>query len=254
MSKLHEILAVESSREGYFKDSLIEMTNLFKNKIAHFQGFTKTLTLHGEDTPEKQAKELAEFESQSLTTTVNAELDYLGGVVSKYLDVIYQKDEANQRAIADIIIGNKVIAKDVPATTLLSLENKFKQLRVIYDQIPTLQPGTQWESDPTLGKGVYLDKNNQIRTKTKRGFDFKVLVAATDKHPAQVEKWDINEDIGFTTVTRWTGMLSVSEKSELLKRFDELTSAIKQARQRANGVEVNDVHIGDVLFNYLHSN
>ncbi|RWZ87193.1 MAG: hypothetical protein EO766_11725 [Hydrotalea sp. AMD] len=253
MSKLHEILAVESSTEGYFKDALVEMTNLFKNKVAHFNAFNKTLTLHGEDTPEKAAKELAETENQTLTTTVKTELDYLADVVTQYLDVIAQKDDANQRAVADIIINGVTIASNVPATTLLSLENKLKQLRPIYDQIPTLQPGTDWKLDPSLGDGVYVDSNKQVRSKTKKGFDFKVLTPATDKHPAQVEKWETVDDIGFTTLTRWTSMISVADKSALLKRFDALSKAVKQARQRANEVEVHDVHIGQALFDYLYN-
>jgi isocitrate/isopropylmalate dehydrogenase len=251
MSKLHEILAVEGTTEGYFKDAITEMTNLFKNKVNHFNGFTKVLTLHGEETPEKTAKELAETENQTLTTTMNSELDYLAGVVTQYIDVIAQKDDANQRAVADITIDGVVIAANVPATTLLSLENKLKQLRPVLEQIPTLQPGTSWQVDETLGEGVYVDQNKQIRTKTKKGFDFKVLTPATDKHPAQIEKWETIEDIGFTTLTRWTSMISVADKSALLKRFDALSKAVKQARQRANEVEVNDVHIGQALFDYI---
>jgi hypothetical protein len=253
-TKLHEILAVESTREGYFKDALTEMTNLFKNKLSHFSGFNKTLVLHGEDTPEKSAKEAAETENQAIVTTVSTELGYLGDVVSKYVDVLFQKDDANQRAVADIIIDGKAVITNVPATTLLSLENKLKQLRVVYDQIPTLQPGTTWALDPTLGKGVYLDQHNLVRTRSKKGFDFKVLVPSTDKHPAQVEKWETNEDIGFTTTTRWTSMLSVADKSTLLERFDKLAEAVKQARQRANEVEVHQVKIGKALFDYLHTN
>lgn len=252
MSKLHEILAVEGSKEGYFKDALVEMTNLFKNKLNHFNGFNKILTLHGEETPEKTAKELSETENQTLTTTVQAELNYLADVVANYVDVLYQKDDANQRAFADIIIDDKIIAKNVPATTLLSLENKLKQLRPVYDQIPTLQPGTSWQAEPSLGDGVYIDANKQIRTKTKKGFDFKVLTPATDKHPAQIEKWETVEDVGFTTLTRWTGMISVAEKVEILKRFDKLSQAVKQARQRANEVEVNKVNIGRSLFDYIN--
>lgn len=252
MTKLHEILAVEGNKEGYFKDALIEMTNLFKNKMSHFQGFNKFLTLHGEESPEKIAKELAEGESQTITTTVPTELDYLADVVSNYVDVIYQKDDANQRATADIIIDDVVIAKAIPATTLLSLENKLKQLKVVYDQIPTLQPGTSWRLDPTIGEHVFVDENKQIRTKTKKGFDFKVLTQATDKHPAQIEKWETVEDIGFTTMTKWTSMISVADKVELLKRFDKLAAAVKQARQRANEVEVNKVNVGAKLMNYIN--
>lgn len=252
MTKLHEILAVEGTKEGYFKNALIEMTNLFTKKISHFNGFNKTLTLHGEDSPEKTAKELSETENQTVTTTVNTELDYLADVITNYIDVIYQKDEANQRATADIIIDGKVIRANVPATTLLSLENKFKQIRPIYDQIPTLQPGTTWKLEESIGEHIYIDADKQIRTKTKKGFDFKVLTPATDKHPAQIEKWETVEDIGFTTLTRWTGMISVAEKVELLKKFDKLTDAIKQARQRANEIEVTNTKIGDALFKYLH--
>jgi len=252
MTKLHEILAVEGTKEGYFKNSLVEMTNLFTKKISHFSGFNKILTLHGEETPEKVAKELSETENQTVTTTVQSELDYLSGVVSNYVDVIYQKDEANQRAVADIIIDGVVLIQDVPVTTLLSLENKLKQVRPVYDQIPTLQPGTTWKLDESLGKNIYIDVDKQIRTKTKKGFDFKVLTAATDKHPAQIEKWETVEDIGFSTLTRWTGMISVADKVELLKKFDKLADAIKQARQRANEVEVVDKKIGSALFKYLH--
>lgn len=252
-TKLHEILAVEASKEGYFKDALVETTNLFKNKISHFNGSNKQLTLFGDESPEKTAKETAETENTSLTTTVGAELEYLAEVVTNFVDVIYQKDDANQRAVADIIVDGIPIATGIPATTLLSLENKLKQLRVVYDQIPTLQPGTTWKLDESLGKGVYVDANNQVRTKTKKGFDFKVLTPATNQHPAQIEKWETVEDIGFTTHTRWTGMISVAEKVELLKRFDKLTHAVKQARQRANEVEVHKVNIGKQLFDYLNS-
>jgi len=250
--KLQEILAVEGSKEGYFKEALVEMTNLFKNKINHFNGFNKTLTLHGDETPEKTAKELSESEHQSLTTTVSAELNYLGEVIANYVDVFYQKDDANQRAVADIEIDGNIIAKNVPATTLLSLENKLKQIRPVYDQIPTLQPGTSWVLEPSLGEHVYQDTNQQIRTKTKKGFDFKQLVPATDKFPAQIEKWETVDDIGFTTLTRWTGMISVADKVELLKRFDKLTQAVKQARQRANEVDVRKVNIGRALFKYVN--
>lgn len=252
MPRLHEILAVESSKEGYFKDALVEMTNLFKNKVSHFNGSNKKLTLFGDESPEKTAKEAAETENTSLTTTVGAELEYLAEIVTNYVDVLYQKDDANQRAVADIIVDNVTVVTGVPSTTLLSLENKLKQLRPIYDQIPTLQPGTTWKLDDSIGKNVYTDENKQVRTKTKKGFDFKVLTPATDKHPAQIEKWETVEDIGFTTLTRWTGMISVSEKVELLKRFDKLAHAVKQARQRANEVEVNKVNIGKKLFDYLN--
>lgn len=254
MTKLHEILAVEGTKEGYFKNAIPEMVNLFKNKASHFNGFQRTLELFGEETPEKTAYEAAESEFQQLTTSVPEELDnYLNKVVGDYLDVSYSKDEANTRAFADIIIDGNVLLTKVPATTLLGLENKLKQLRQVYEMIPTLQPGTNWVKAPDLGKFVWRDSNPEVRTKTKKSFDFKVLVPATDKHPAQIEKWDTTESIGVFTKDRWTAMLSVYEKSELLGRFDKLMSAVKQARQRANEVEIDlTKSIGSKIFDYLH--
>lgn len=252
MTKLHEILAVEPQKEGYFKNAIPEMINLFKNKVSHFNGFQRTLKLFGEETAEKLAAEKAESEFQALTSTVPSELKYLEKVVGEYLDVVFQKDEANQRAVADIEIDGEVIASSVPASTLLGLENKLKQLRPVYEQIPTLQPGTFWNKAAEMGRYIWRDANDEVRTKTKKSFDFKILVAATDKHPAQIEKWDTTEAVGVFTKTRWCGMLSVHEKSELLERFDKLAAAVKKARCRANDVEINHRKISDKIFSFLH--
>jgi hypothetical protein len=135
----------------------------------------------------------------------------------------------------------------------LGLEAKLKSIRPIYDEIPTLPPGTEWESDPSFGKYVYKDKNANVTAKTKKTFDFKILTPATDKHPAQIEKWNIDVPVGYFTKTRWSSCLSVAQKSALLARLDKLAQAIKQARQRANGQEVDTKSkIGSKLFEYLH--
>ena len=255
MPKLHEILAIEGDKEGYFKKAVPEMIDLFKNKTQRFQGHNRTLKLVGEETFEKLEAEKAESENLSITTTVPVELDYLARLTTEYIDVIAQKDLANSEAKADVIVDGQIILSGIPATTLLSLENKFKYLRQVYEEIPTLQPGASWIKDPSIGKYVYKDSNPEVRAKTKKSFDYKVLVQATDKFPAQIEKWDINIDIGYFTKIRWSGMLSVADKSALLGRLDKLIQAIKQARQRANEQEVNPHRrIGKQLFAYLHTN
>lgn len=251
MASLHEILAVESDKEGYFKKAIPELIDLFKNKVQRFQGHTRTLKLLGEETVEKIEAEKAESENVSVTTTVPDELRYLSNLVTDYLDIIAQKDFANCNTKADVIVDGEVLLKDIAATTLLSLENKLKAVRQIFEEIPTLQPGVAWEKDSSIGKYIYKDTNAEVRAKTKKTFDFKVLVPATDKHPAQIEKWDINVDVGYFTKIRWSGMLSVADKSLLLGRFDKLIQAIKQARQRANEFKITQVKVGDVLFDYI---
>lgn len=253
MTKLHEILAVETDKDGYFKKAVPEMIDLFKGKASRFQAHNRTLKLIGEETPEKIEAEKAESEYLAMVTTVPAELIYLSGVVVDYINILAQKDEANCNAKADVIIGGKTILRDIPATTLLSMESKLKQIRSIFEEIPTLQPGTKWNKDETMGNYVYVDTNPEVRAKTKANVMHKILVPPTDKHPAQIEKWTENSDIGYFTKVRWSGMLSVADKSTLLGRLDKLTQAIKQARQRANEQEVNtSIQIGEALFNYLY--
>lgn len=54
-------------------------------------------------------------------------------------------------------------------------------------------------------------------------------------------------------ITNTSGMLSPSEKSDLLERTDNLIRAVKEARQRANTVEaVVQKGFGDTIFGYLH--
>jgi len=251
-TKLHEILAIEGTKEGLFKSTIPEMVNLFSKKANHFVGFERTLSLNGEDTPEKTDRERAEAEHQSISTTIASELNYLKGIVGDYFDIMFQRDDANQNAVADIVVDGVMIVVDVPSTTLLALENKLKQLRPIYEQIPTLQPGISWVLDPAMGDHVYRDMNPEVRTKTQKGFQFKIMVPATDKFPAQVEKWESVDDIGHFTKIRWSSMISVADKSKLLSNFDKISMAVKQARQRANEVEVANRKIGDDLFNFIN--
>lgn len=251
MAKLHEILAVENGKETLFKNTLPEMVTLFKSKTDHFWGGQRTLELFGEETVEKRRQEEAESESKELVTTVPSELEYLGKIVVDYIDVMFQKDEANQRATADLIVNGKVLATSVPATTLLGLENKLKGLRPVFEAIPTLQPGPKWEKAEDLGPGIYHDANPEIRTKTAKSFDFKVLVPATEHHPAQIEKWTVDTPIGVYTKNRWCSMMSTLDKSNLLARYDDMMEAIKQARCRANDVDVSTARIGKQVIEWL---
>lgn len=48
-------------------------------------------------------------------------------------------------------------------------------------------------------------------------------------------------------------MMSVSEKSKILGRIDDLLLAVKKARQRANNVDVQKVNVGAKLLNYINN-
>lgn len=249
MAKLHELLAVEGDLEGTYKKILEETTTTFAKKPGLFFGFSKELEMFADSAGGLETPN----EYQELTDTVHSKLEYTASSVKRYFDAVLQKEMTNQTARADLVVDGKVIADLLPATFLLGLETKLKALRKVYEAIPTLAPGKKWVPDPTKGEHVYLTDRPDEKFKTAKTFKHKVLYEATDKHPAQIEKWEETENVGKYVTTTWSGMLTSAEKSEMIGRLDKLLRAVKKARQRANTAEVVKGSIGDKLFAFINN-
>lgn len=246
MGKLHELLAVEGDLAGISKKISEETISTFK-KPDHFIGQHRHLDMF--DAAE-QSKVVAD-EYKEMVTTVVDKLDYFSKAMINYFDAVLQKETTNQNACADLIVDNITIAKAVPATFLLGMESKLKELRVVFESAPTLAPGVAWEKDETQGRGVYRMKNADEKLKTAKSFMHKVLYDATDKHPAQIEKWEEQTAVGRYITNTTSGMLSLAEKSIYLGRIDKLIQAVKKARMQANTVEVVENKCGDAIFSYI---
>ena len=247
MPKLHEVLAVEGELKGANEKILIETAATFSKKAAHFSGSHKQYRPFNDAEAEAEGFE----ENHEMVTTVNAKLNHMWTHVSRYLDAKLQKERTNQEARANIEIDGKTIAEDVPATFLLGLESKIVQWRKVLDQVPTLAPGVSWRKDPDKGEHVYLAEHQETSFRTKKTVQHKILSEATDHHPAQIERWNEDTNVGKYITTRWCGMLSAAEKSELIEKLDKLSRAVKQARQRANSTEIVKSKIGMRIVDFL---
>lgn len=247
MPKLHEILAVESDVEGKYRKILEEAADSFKNKHHLFSASNVSYEPFDED---KRALE-SEIEYKEMSTTVDKKLAYMFKSVEKYLNVVYQKDTANQEANGDIKIGDVTVASNVPATFLLGLENKLKHVKNTLLNIPTLQPGISWISDTNKGEGVFVTEHPIKKFRTKKVTEHKILVPATKEHPAQVEKWNEDIKVGVRTDTQWSGTYKPARKSELLERIDAMIHAVKKARTRANQQEVKKADIAKSVIDYI---
>jgi hypothetical protein len=247
MAKLHELLAVEKDLEGTFHAILKETHDTFSKKPGHFMGSNRRLQWH------KDGEPAAPEENVALTSTVQEKLDYQQGHIARYLNAVLQKEATNQTAKADIVIDGKTIATELPATFLLGLETKLKQMRATYAKIPTLAPGIQWVLDADKGEGIYSRLHAEEVFKTEKTIVPQILYDATDKHPAQVEKIDEVKNVGTFIKNVWSGMMTTAEKSILLGKLDKLTRAVKQARQRANNTQVTKKSIGKELFDFINS-
>ena len=244
--KLHELLAVEADLEGRAKVIMQETQKVFKEKPALFMGAVRTYKPFVEDGiayPE---------EHQALTSTVDDKLAYTSKVIESWFDGLAQKEATNQVAKADLEVDGVIIAKDLPATFLLGLESRLKVVRDMYANIPTLSVGTEWKQDEAKGAGVWSIAHPEETMKTMKTTKSKVLYEATDKHPAQIDKWEEVENVGKYTKFVWCGMVTPARKSQLLDRIDTLIRAVKKARQRANSVEVVSVNVGKSIMDFIN--
>lgn len=247
MGKLHEVLAVEGDKEGIYKKINEETVVTFAKKSDHFHGQVRVLTMFDEKDQGQNT-----IDRKELVTTVKAKLDYLSEAAVGFFDVVLQKESTNQTAVADLVVDGVVLATNLPATFLLGLEAKLKTLRATYETIPTLAPGFKWVKNPTLGEDIYETANPEEKLKTAKQFKHQVLVPATDKFQAQIEKWEEQVPVGKYNTTYQSGMLSPAEKSAVLGRIDKLIQAAKQARMRANTTEVINRTIGKELFKFIN--
>lgn len=246
MAKLHELLAVEGDLQGIAKKLSAETQKTF-NKSEMFMGTHRKLQMFDDS---QQANVVAD-EFREMVTTVPAKLEYLSKAMIKYFDAVLQKEKTNQTAVADLVVDGETIATAVPATFLLGMESRLKELRAVLEVAPTLAPGLAWVEDVTAGKGVYRVQNADEKLKTAKTFMHKVLYEATDRHPAQIEKWEEQVAVGKYITNIQSGMLSPADKSDLLGRLDTMIQSVKKARMKANMTDVVQAEIGKQMFKYI---
>lgn len=248
MSKLHEVLAVESDIEQTAVKILEEAFTTFIKKGNLFEGYHKTLKMLDE---ERSGEEKGAEEHKAIVTTVPEKLDYVRESLEKYYDLILQKEATNQEAKADLEVDGVVIAKGLPATFLLGMETRLKKLRPVFDSIPTLDPGVEWIEDADQGQDIFKSKYPETKQKQDKTVEFVVVTEATPQHKAQYEKLARNFVSGTYSTQYWSGKITPGQKSLYLTRLDKLIQSVKKARQRANTTEVVKRKVSKQILDYL---
>jgi len=240
--KLHELIAVEPDLKGTAEKILIEAVGTFSKRENLFLGSSRRYVPLFENEPKQPD------ENKAITETVIDKLRYVFGIAAKAVDALASKEVTNLTALASVEMNSKVVWNSLPAVVLINFENYFKRIRDALEHIPTLDPGEDWKWD---------EKSNHFVTDEKQAFRTKkvlkalVKYEATKEHPAQVETYSEDIPVGVWHGRKFSAMLSPKQKSDMLSRVDELIRAFKEARQRANNVEVSEIRIADLLFSYI---
>lgn len=249
-TKLHEILAVEKTRTSAANKLMVETATKFQ-KSDMFSGHIKKLDMI-EDNPQNAAISAAAYDSRELPTTVAETLEYALDTWAKAEDVIFTKNATNQVAVADLQFRGAIIATAVPVDELLGLEERITNLRKIMEFIPTLSAAVSWDKDTASGRlGAWRATHVEKTTKTEKVTVPVVLYEATDKHPAQVKESSTDKTVGTFTKINFSGAATSAQKAAVLVALDELLAEVKQARMRANSVDIVSRNIGKIITNII---
>lgn len=240
-TKLNQIIAVE---KGVKSKSFQELTEAHHavQKAALLSGISRTYQ------PKDEEGEQLPPESTKVQLSAGHILDRTGVTLTRLFDVTATKDWANCSARADVVVDGVVLLPAAPVTFLLFLEKQLTDLHTFVKKLPVLDAAEDWQHDPVSG----VWKTEPVRTvKTKKIPRNHVKAEATPQHPAQVEVYYEDVPVGYWTTVKFSGALPAQRVNELLARVDKLATAVKFAREEANGSDVADVSVGDAVFGYL---
>jgi hypothetical protein len=241
MAKLNQIVAVE---KGVKSRSFQELTTTHHTlqKQALLSGIARTYQPkdeEGEQFPPESTKVQVKADEVMRTTAT---------LLTRLFDVTATKDWTNCAARADVVVDGDTLLADVPVTYLLFLEKQLVDLHTFVKKLPVLDAAESWHYDASADCYA-TDPVQTVRTKkVPRNH---VKAEATEKHPAQVEVYHEDVVVGYWRTVKFSGALPAQRVNELLERVEKLQSAVKFAREDANGTEVTDQTPGKKVFDYL---
>lgn len=240
MKKLHELLSVEPD----LRTEAQKVSDEVRKTLADPRLVTGLIRIFrplvDDEDPEPD-------ERTEMITTATAELDRFNLAMGKFVDSALTKEMTNTEASADLKVGGKVFV--LPATALLNLENRLGEIRKVYAATPTLDPAEIWHYDSDLEVHV---SNVRKTFKTRKVPKTHVAYEATEDHPAQVQIYNEDIRVGERETILHSGAVTLARKRLLLSRIDTFSKEVKQARQRANDIEVKKVEIAEIIFDVIN--
>jgi hypothetical protein len=239
--KLNQLVAVDKSVRAKREKEITAAYHTLQ-KAALFEGMIRAYE------PYAEGGEMQPTEKTVVQQKVTDVLGDISGALTEIINLMVTRDSANTNAVADIEINGRVLAKDIPAVTLISLEKTFTDLHTELAAIPVLDPAEEWSYDQATGLQK-TDIKKTIRTKkVARPIE---LAKASDKHPAQVQLVTEDVGVGNWNLQRISGAMPAPKKKELLARVAEVAKAIKYAREKANSVEAPPIDAAPALLQHI---
>lgn len=239
--QLNQVVALEKGLKARTEKETTEAYHLLQ-RAALFSGFSKVYTPKDEDGDRLPA------ERQVVQQRVEDLLKRAADSLTNLLDMQFTKDVANTATTADVKVGERVILRDAPVPFLLTLEKQLINWRTVVSKLPLTDPSEVWEYDEATDQWRTEPTDT---TRSKKVLKNHVKAPATDKHPAQVDTYTVDEVVGTWKTTRLSGAVHLTRQRELVDRANKLIDAVKLAVEEANRLDVEQQHVTEAAFTYL---
>lgn len=244
MTQLNQIVAVEKGLKARTGTAVTKMYHDLQ-KVPLFAGFSKVYQ------PKDEEGDQLPPERQLVQRNVESVLQDASKALTALFDVTLTKDTANTAAKADVTVDGQVLLADASVPYLLSLEKQLLDWRTVVSKLPVTDPSEVW----TFDDGTMLYRTDPVQTTRTRKVP-RVLekAPATERHPAQVETYMVDEVVGTWTTTRLSGAVQEARRTQLVDRVNRLIDAVKVAVEQANRYEITQMQAGETIFAYLLGN
>jgi hypothetical protein len=246
MARLGQVTVRLDGKKTAVKERVTELYKTLQ-KPALFTGYTRRYT------PFKQDGDRAETlpaENVMVQVRFRELLAQARKSWTELMDGIYTQDLGNTRAKADVVVGDVVLAKDVPVTTLMFLIKQWTDVLSFIQHLPTPDPAVTWVYDSNQGL-LKTGTPEQVR-RTKKSIVRHIKFEPTDKHPGQADFMTEDVDIGVYEKTDFSGGCPQDVKLAMITRVSAVIEALKVAREAANiATEAPENKIADPIFDYV---
>lgn len=239
--KLNQVLAIESNKKKHHHESISQLHHATQ-KESLMNGFHRVYE------PKDEDGESLPPESQKVQFKYKEVIKEMTEKLIDLIDLTATKDWSNCEAKADVMIDNEVFLEKVPVPHLLFLEKQLEDMRTFVAKIVELDPGENWNWDVNSDQFRSEVVEQTRKAKQKRAI---VLYDATTEHPAQTQLIEDDVIVGTWKKTKFSGAIPGPEKKRLLERIQQLSEAVKFAREQANGTEAVDKKVGKKVLGYI---
>jgi len=246
MSQVHEMLAILQSEQKNWSRSLVNTRSLLNQKnVNAFMGTKQTFVSVDSD---KDDIVLSDTVPQ-----YNAKV-LIGNMLkaaTNLIDVFSSIDKTNcngSKACADVIVGEKVLIKEVSVITILKMIDIVEEIFKFIDQVPVLDTSRIFTYDP----------NGQFHTIESEKLKYEMISYhrvvheyKDGKHPVEIRQEEEKVLDGRTQKIERCSLITMKEKRDMLAKIKSILDALKQAKARANQAETLHTKFGDELLGDL---